>query len=131
MPTSTIVTCAEEALSTIHLVRSHPDQPETVALALDARVGHTIVVVTGTVEPDSVIEVVEVLAESLAATDHPGELVIATVRPVGGPVPGDVDRWIEMSAIAEDRGCELLEWFVLTEAVAWCPRDLLAEPPRW
>ena len=58
-------------------------------------------------------------------------IVMASVRPGVGPLPGDVDRWRELSDIAESYGCELLEWFVISDGVAWCPRDFLAEPPRW
>ena len=64
-----------------------------------------------------------------------GALVVASIRPGRGPMPGDVDRWLEASAIADDAGVDLLEWFVIDggagAGTAWCPRDLLGEPPRW
>ena len=45
-------------------------------------------------------------------------------------VATDVDRWLEMSDIAEQVGVELIEWFVIGGDVT-CPRDQLGEPPRW
>ncbi len=125
------ITCAEDALGVIDLARHHPARPEAIALVLEERRGHSVVVIDGAGDPDAVVTVVELLAQSLAAAGRPGELVIATVRPDDGPLPGDADRWLEASAIADDLGCYLLEWFVLTKEVAWCPRDLLAEAPRW
>ena len=112
--------------------------PRPIALVLDAdRRGRTIVVVDGTAEPDSILDVVERMAESIAASGRAGALVMATARPGGGPEPGDEDRWLEASDIADDLGVELVEWFVIggdvptVAANAWCPRDLLGEAPRW
>ena len=62
---------------------------------------------------------------------HPAHFVVAAVRPGYDALPGDGDRWLELCEIAETHGCELVEWFILSDDVAWCPRDLLAEPPRW
>ena len=44
---------------------------------------------------------------------------------------GDVDRWLEISDLAEDHGVDLLEWYVIGPDGASCPRDRLGEPPRW
>jgi hypothetical protein len=63
--------------------------------------------------------------ESLAS------LVVASVRPEGGLLPGDVDRWLEASTRCEQRGIVLLEWYVMGRYGPECPRDLLGEPPRW
>jgi hypothetical protein len=125
------ITCAEDALGVIHLAHHHPARPEVIALVLEERHGRSVAVVDGAEDPDAVVSVVEVLSHGLVASDRPGELVMATVRPDVGPLPGDADRWMEASAIAEEFGCELLEWFVITAETAWCPRDLLAEAPRW
>ena len=43
---------------------------------------------------------------------------------------GDIDRWLEMSDLAEQSVVELLEWFVVGDEVS-CPRDQLGEAPRW
>jgi hypothetical protein len=115
-----------------------PLRHETIVLALDAqRRGLAVVVVTGTRRPDDVLEVVEFLT---APATHDGQIaaiIVASVRPdaPAGAGPGDdldedVDRWLEMSDIAEDAGVELIEWFVVGRRLT-CPRDRLGEPPRW
>ncbi len=128
----------QAALAVIDLALSRPLTAETIALVLDQdRRGRTVVVVDGTEQPDAVLEVVERMAESIAATGHIGSLVVATARPGGGPEPGDADRWLEASDLADAFGVELLEWFVVggdrptVAANATCPRDLLGELPRW
>jgi hypothetical protein len=129
---------ARSALAVVDLALRRPLADETVALVLDAdRRGRTIVVVDGTSEPDSILDVVERMAESIAAAGRSGALVVASARPGGGPQPGDEDRWLEASDIAADLGVELVEWFVIggdvptVAANATCPRDLLGEAPRW
>jgi hypothetical protein len=127
-----LVDSAEVALATIALAAHQPPRDEVIALVLGPDyVGHTIVVVDGTTSPDAVVEVLELIGESAAEDGREHALVLASVRPHVGPLPGDVDRWLELSEAAESRGCELLEWFVITGGLVWCPRDLLAEPPRW
>ena len=76
-------------------------------------------------------------ADSIAERGRGGCMVVATVRPGGGPEPGDEDRWLEASDLADELGVELVEWFVIggdrpsVAANAVCPRDLLGEVPRW
>jgi hypothetical protein len=125
---------AGAALSTLLMAVHRPLRAETIVLVLDeARRGRTIVVVTETNDADSAIEVVECLTQGM---DHPGAIVVGSVRPkaidaASDPAaPGDVDRWLEMSEIASLVGVELLEWFVIGRSVR-CPRDELGEAPRW
>jgi hypothetical protein len=126
------VDSADAALAVVTTAMHRPQRSEVIALILDTDYeGHTVVVVDGTESPDAVIDVIEMLAESAAEADRPSCFVLTSVRPDYGPLPGDADRWLEISELAESRGCELLEWFVVNGDVAWCPRDLLAEPPRW
>jgi hypothetical protein len=126
------------ALAVVAMAMHRPLRHETIALVLDAdRRGRTIVVVDGTDEPDSVLDVVERLAGSIAAAGRTGCLVVATVRPSGGPLDGDDGRWLEASELADDVGVDLLEWFEIggerpsLAANTCCPRDLLGEAPRW
>lgn len=135
------------ALAVIRLAISWPAEAETVVLVLDPdRRGRTVVVVQGTRYDDDVVEVVERFAEAIAweiedmaAGASPAGMIVASVRPGRGPEPADADRWLEAGAVAETFGVELIEWFVLEahggddhdRFTAWCPRDLLAEPPRW
>jgi len=127
---------AAAALAVIRLAVHQPLRAEVIVLVLDAdRRGRTVVIIDGTDEPDSVLEVVERLAESVADSEHGAALVVASVRPSSGPLDGDDQRWMEARDLAEDFGVELLEWFVISDdtgpPTAWCPRDLLAEAPRW
>ena len=124
------------ALAVIKLAIHVPLTTETIALVLDPdHRGRTVVVVDGTDEPECVLEVAERLVESMATSGRTGALVLASVRPGGRPSAHDGDLWLEASELAEGAGVELLEWFVVTDdtgpPTAWCPRDLLAEPPRW
>lgn len=125
------ITCPADALGVLAQARHQPERPEVLALVIEDRCTVAVLAVDHAASPDAVIDVVEFLAESLAAADRPAELVLATVRPEAGPLPGDAERWMEASTIAEDAGSELVEWFVISGDVAWCPRDLLGETPRW
>lgn len=123
---------AATAFATLAMAVHRPLRPETILLLLDeARCGRTVVVVTGTTDPDSVIEVVECVTQGIEC-ELLGAIVVATVRPDASDQRDDtdVDRWLEMSEIASLAGVELLEWFVIDRAVS-CPRDRLGEPPRW
>jgi hypothetical protein len=124
----------ETAIITMAMAIHRPLRPETITVLLDhERRGVAIAVVSDTRQPDAVLEVVECLTRTSAHGGRVGAIVVATVRP-GVPDPviahGDVDRWLEMSDIAEQAGVELLEWFVINGDVT-CPRDRLGEPPRW
>ena len=132
------VESAPDALAIIQLAMHLPATDETIALVLDDdHRGRTVVVVDGTEDPDSVLDVVERLAGSIAEAGRPGSLVVASVRPGRGPLDDDGDRWLEASDLADDVGVDLVEWFVIgadrpsVAANAWCPRDLLGEAPRW
>jgi hypothetical protein len=123
------------ALAIIGLAMHRPRRAETIVVLLDAeRRGVGIVVVAGTLEADAAVEIVEFLAGSAAAGGRVAAFVVASVRrPAadgGGCGRSDADRWLEMSDVAEAAGVELLEWFVVDDAIS-CPRDLLGEPPRW
>lgn len=131
-PIPMVVDTAEAALEVVLAAAQVPPRDEVIALLLDADLrGHSIVVVDGTVSPDAVVDVMELLGEAVARADRDQAIVLTSVRTDCGALPGDVDRWLELNEVAETLGCELLEWFVITDGVAWCPRDFLAEPPRW
>jgi len=128
------ISCAETALLTLAMAIQQPLRAETVALLLDdQRRGIAVAVVSGTHQPDDVLEVVECFTRSATHGGRVGSIVVATVRPATtdeGTGDTDIDRWLEMSDIAEQAGIELLEWFVIAGDVT-CPRDRLGEPPRW
>lgn len=125
------ITSAEAALAVFALARHDPPRPETLVVLLDhQRRGVSIVVVADTCHPDAVVDVVEVVADAATELSHVGGLIVASVRPDGRVLDGDVDRWLEASDCCDDRGIELVEWLVLGDVVA-CPRDLFGEAPRW
>jgi hypothetical protein len=128
------ISCAETALLTLAMAIQRPLRAETVTLLLDdQRRGIAVAVVSGTHQPDDVLEVVECFTRSAAHGGRVGSIIVASVRPDGSDedtTATDVDRWLEMSDIAEQAGVELLEWFVIGGDVR-CPRDQLGEPPRW
>jgi len=133
---------APAALHIVSMAVHRPLRPETVAVMLDdARRGFALVVVSGTHQPDDVVEVVEYLTDPSVHGDRLGAMIVAAVRPpeVDRAVDpsdrrahehADIDRWLEMSDLAEQAGVELVEWFVIGRDVS-CPRDRLGEPPRW
>lgn len=137
-PPSPQVRTATDALEVIALAMSRPPRAETIAFVLDddGRAS-ALYVVDGTERADALIDVVELLADAAAAGAGAG-LVLASVRPT---VPidadpedlddADIDRWLEASDVAADRGVELLEWFVVGPTGIRCPRELFGEPPRW
>jgi len=122
------------AFAMLSLSIHRPLRDETILLLLDeTHCGRTIMVVTDTTEPDAVLEVVEYITHS-APTDGLAAIVVGSVRPVDdgsdADEEADVDRWLEMSEIADAAGVDLLEWFVIGRSVR-CPRDRLGESPRW
>ncbi len=126
------ITSADAAFVTISMAVHRPLRDETiVALLDDARRGISLVVVGGTRDRDAVVDVVDCLLNLTRHGDRIGSLVVASVRLDHDHADErDVDRWLEMSDLAEQFGIELLEWFVIADDVS-CPRDQLGEPPRW
>jgi hypothetical protein len=119
------------ALTMIDAMITRPMQHETIALLLDhERRGLTVLVVSGTDDPDSIIDVIERVVEPDGHDDDLGAVVVASIRPGGAAGMRDVDRWCEISVLCEDAAVDLVEWFVIGRDVT-CPRDLLGEPPRW
>lgn len=126
------VRCAADALRVLFLATTNPLQPETLAFVLDSHgQGGVITIVSGTVDADSVLPVTECMARAAERIERATSLVVASVRPGGCVLPGDLDRWMEASTLAAAYGVTLIEWFIITESGAQCPRDLLGEPERW
>lgn len=136
------ITDPDTALALVASAASRPPSAETIVVLLGHdRTGSCIVIVDGTDPPDREVDAVEAIAGAVehARVEHAGveharhhvtAMIVASVRPGGGVVLGDADRWLEMSSVAEHHGLVLVEWFVCGHEVD-CPRDLLAEPPRW
>ncbi len=119
------------ALALVLAVVRTPPRPETVVVLLDdARRGLAIVVVSGTDDPDTVVEVAERLFDPTAFGAVVGAAVVASVRPGGAAELADADRWLELAELADQCGVELLEWYVVGRGVSR-PRELVHAPPRW
>ncbi len=132
LPRPAPIRCGTDALRVLFLSASQPLEPETLAFLLDSQGnGSVITVVSGTVAADSMLAVVECLSRAAEGVPKASALVLATVRPTGCVLPGDIDRWLEASDLAAAHGVELIEWFVISASGAQCPRDLLGEPERW
>ncbi|MDO8364150.1 MAG: hypothetical protein Q7V88_14740 [Actinomycetota bacterium] len=132
LPRPSPVRCGIDALRVLFLTISQPLQPETLAFMLDRHGnGGLITVVSGTVEPDAVLSVAECLSRAASGAPQASALVLASVRPHGCVLPGDLDRWLDASASAAEHGIDLLEWYIIGPSGAQCPRDLLGEPERW
>jgi hypothetical protein len=131
-PSPTPVRCAHDAISLLSLAVVEPLVAETLAFLLDERgIGGVIVAFDGTTTADSVLDIVEVMAQAGERAPRCTSLVVASVRPNSGVLPGDVDRWLEASSIADLHRIELVEWYVVSPFGIECPRDLLGEPERW
>ena len=132
LPRPAPVLCGTEALRLLFLSASQPLEPETLVFLLDGEGnGSVITVVSGTVDPDSVLAVAECIARAAENLPNASAMVLATVRPTGCVLPGDIDRWLEASAITEALGVALIEWYIIGASGAQSPRDLLGEPERW
>lgn len=126
---------AGRALAMLHLLVERPLRHQTIALLLDgARCGLGALVVEGTRQPDSIVDIAQLLAG--AAPQHPElrAVVLASVRPdAAGPSGDDVDRWADADDALGSAGIDLVEWFVVSrgDPPVSCPRDLLGAPARW
>lgn len=128
------------ALDLLHAAAARPRRHETILVLLDgARCGIGLVVVSGTVDADAVLDVAQRVLDPSVHGGRVAAAIVATVRP-GDSDPGDVgaghadlddvDRWLELDEIASHCRVELLEWFVLTDGVRR-PRELVEATVRW
>ena len=121
-----------DAVFLLTLALRHPNEYESLAFWLDeAGNGSDVISITETLLPDSVIDLVEFMLHRLPPWSRRRSLVVASIRPDIGVLPGDIDRWMEVNTLCEQHGAQMLEWFVVSHHGVECPRDLLGEPPRW
>jgi pimeloyl-ACP methyl ester carboxylesterase len=126
------IRCADDATYLLTRAVQQPLAHETLSFFLDRHdMGGLVVAVTGTTRPDMLFGVLESMCLAAQTTPQAERLVMASVRPDGGVLPGDVDRWLEASAFCDLFDIELVEWFVIGPHGLECPRDLLGEPERW
>lgn len=131
------VRSSSDAIAVVSLAVHRPLEAETIAFLLDdGGRSNIITIITGTTEPDSVLAVADCMARAGSTAPALCGLVVASVRPgtvanASATLPGDMDRWLEIDAITESHGIELIEWFVVGPAGVDCPRALLGDPERW
>lgn len=122
-----------DALRVVSMAAHRPLEAETIAFFLDdCSCSDTITIVSGTTDADSIISIAECMAVAAGRSPALCGVVLASVRPdTLGLLPGDIDRWLEIDAITEAQGIELVDWFIIDAAGVECPREVLGEPDRW
>lgn len=119
------------AMAIVRLAAARPARDETIVVLLDhRRCGIGLVVVSGTREPDAILEVAECLLTPDAHDGRVGAVILASCRPGGEVELADADRWLELDDLARRHDIELLEWFVDGAGLSR-PRELVNAPPRW
>lgn len=132
LPRPAAVRCGTDALRVLFLSASQPLEPETLVFLLDREGnGSVITIVSGTIDPDAILSVAECIARAARGLPQAEAMVLATIRPAGCVLPGDIDRWLEASELIESYGVALIEWYIIGASGAQSPRDLLGEPERW
>jgi len=122
---------AATALALINEFASRPQAHETLAVLLDREHrGTTILNVDGTVDNDSVLWVADHVTDVAHRVDGVDAVIIASYRPGGSDELDDIDRWLTIDEQLGLVGIELVEWFVIGNAVS-CPRSLLGDTSRW
>ena len=121
---------AEDALAVLALAA--PYGHDTIVIALDAdRRGSSVTIVTDTVDPDALFDVISIFVASAASEQAIQALIVASSRPDGDVGHDDVHRWLEASDLSRAGGLELIEWFVLGRSGPRCPREMFGESARW
>ena len=111
---------------------AQPLQPETLVMFLgDDRRGTQLVTVSDTDRQEHLVEIAEAMAEVACADPGIAGMVLATVRPGGTMLPGDIDLWLEAADVVEQSGLELIDWFIVTRGGTVSPRAVLGMPSRW
>jgi hypothetical protein len=121
---------AEDALAVLALAAPYGN--DTIVIALDAdRCGSSVTIITDTVDPDALFDVISIFVAAAASEQAIQALIVASSRPDGDVEHHDVHRWLEASDLSRAGGLELIEWFVLGRSGPRCPREMFGEPERW
>lgn len=131
-----LVTSAADALSVFDQGLSRPATPEVLLIARNGQQQMLMMlVVTDTIEPDHVVEVLQSILQ--ASTDTAMEsVVLASMRP---GMPAGIDDaliWWTLQDLADGYGIEIADWFVLTEDFfqtghTFSPRELAGGEAAW
>ena len=122
---------AVDALLLIMLLLDPEARDETMVFVLDdARRGIGVVRVTGTGDPDSMLGVVDDVAEASQSSPAAAGLILVSARARAAIGVDDLRRWHEADQSCADADLDLVEWFVVSTEVS-CPRELCGVAPRW
>lgn len=111
-----------DLLALAALVFEPPLEHKTLVVLLDEhRRGRCLITVTGTHDPDDVIEVAHFIRDAvdLAPSDAPPAIALVSVRPSSPFDPDDADRRDEITQIIDP--VRLDEWLVLGERISRVP----------
>jgi hypothetical protein len=123
---------AGEAMSVFAAQMSSPLQAETLVMFLDSvGCGSTLVTVTDTDDPFHIVDIAEVMAHTAGSSPDISGIVLASVRPGGGVLPGDDELWLEAADVVDEAGSMLIDWLIIGRDGTISPRELLGMPSRW
>jgi hypothetical protein len=123
-----------EALATILAATAQPPSAETICLLLDpAHCGLGCITVDGTTDDDAIYRVADFLVDVALERTHLGAVVLATVRPGRSHLPEPTDhlRFLDLRAVFDDVGVELLDWFVIAGGYASSLAELTDARSLW
>jgi DNA repair protein RadC len=126
------ITSPQQAMSVFRLAMCRPLRDETLIMFLDDQLrGHELVSVSDTVDPWQVVDVADTMAFCAGGNEDITALVVASVRPGGGPLPDDEILWYEVADVVEDQGLTLIDWLIIGRDGVHSPRDYLGIASRW
>jgi hypothetical protein len=121
-----------DALDILYRAMLLPPEPEVLTFILDERhVGGIVLSCTGVTHHDDVLGVMSMVLRASVYHPNPASLVVASVRPDDGFLPGDIARWVDLDQQCEVEGLQLIEWYVLGINGVELPRLHYGEPSRW
>lgn len=101
------------AVALLRVAAVTPLEPEVLCFLLDAGGrGSVVLTVSGTHDPNAVLDVVDLVGRAALGTSA-CYLVVASVRPDGLVEPDDDWRLDELDQITLGHDLELLEWYVI------------------
>ena len=126
------IVSAAEALAVLHLSVTLPCRNETLAMFLDVNdCGTVLVNVADTGDPLHIVEVGETMAIAATNSAEITGLVLASVRPYHGLLPGDDELLLHVNDVVSECGMLLMDWFVIGADGDHSLFQEFGIPPRW
>ncbi len=121
-----------DVLQVFDLQMRRPLGFETLVMFIDhAGCGKSLVSVSGTTEPDSILEVVDTMGMCVPDTAGVTGMVVASVRPGGRILDSDDERWIEANESLDTLGLTLYDWIIIGRSGAISMCSELGLESRW